>query len=110
MGRILNKQLTYITIAFFLLFLPGCFTPATKWDRKGISSDQWVLDKVACQSQAKNLMEKDLRLKTYSEDGERNALVGGFYAQMKAYDLNKEQNQLFHLCLRRLGYTPTPLK
>ena len=102
-----NTNILY-PLLFFVLF--GCANTGLRWERDKTSQEQWDIDRITCKSRAENLVEKSVRVKSYTDPSGRNALLRGFSAQMSAYSLKKEQNIFFEECLKKLGYTPTILK
>ena len=102
-----NTNILY-PLLFFVLF--GCANTGLRWERDKTSQEQWDIDRITCKSRAENLVEKSVRVKSYTDPSGRNALLSGFSAQMSTYSLKKEQNIYFEECLKKLGYTPMVLK
>ena len=102
-----NTNILYLLL-FFVLF--GCANTGLHWERDKTSQEQWDIDRITCKSRAENLVEKSVRVKSYTDSLGRNALLSGFNAQMSAYSVKKEQHMYFEQCLKKLGYSPKNLK
>ncbi len=86
-----------------LLLAASCAAPPVTWEKPGISNDQWVKDKVACQYKARREAEKGFRQRGggTSTSGFRDDTLS---RDMSRYDARREERRLFEACLAARGY------
>jgi len=92
-------------VAATALSIAGCTTGPEKWQKPGMTSDQWAVDHASCRSRARKLADDEYQ--NYSSHmgsgGVDNS--AGFSAAMRNYDAKRNMQGIYDRCLRRKGYS-----
>jgi hypothetical protein len=88
--------------------ISACAAPVSKWDHPSATSEQWLMDKANCRSRARRKSEKEYTATHFGGAGGDDEFTATYDKNMQAFGSQRNRQNDYEDCLKRLGYTPSP--